>query len=473
MELWKKEETEYIPGNPVFFALATMGDAISYQNFTFLIFTFYYAVIGLNVLYIALGFIAWSLWNSINDPLIGLISDKTKTRWGRRIPFIVGSFIPLSAIMILIWTPPFWNEFWSYIYFLGIIVLWDAIYTTNSLNMTSLFPEMYQTEEERAKANNYRQIFLIIGLLISFIVPTLIIADLKGETDRTATIGQYQLAGVVIGLIVFLCYFIGIRGGAFRERPEFEDDALNVPDWKNAFLHTLKNRYFQIFVIANTFNWYIFGILTTIAPLYATSVLQDIPTFLVGILLGFTFISAAFFVNLWKYVGNRLRDLRKTWMISLAVLVLGLLPFFVIDDWILGIICFCFLGIGIAGSLYLKDLIMSDIIDEDELRTGVRREGAYYGVNAFIMRLSIILVFVSIALVFSGFGWEQYFGANVDPQKLEDFRLGLRLLFSIFPVVASLLSIFIINYFSLYGEKLLDVKDKLKEIHQAKIDKAA
>ena len=112
----KQSESEYTPGNPLFFAIATMGDALSYQNFNFLIFTFYYAVIGLNVVYIALGFVAWSLWNSINDPLVGLISDKTKTRWGRRIPFIVGSFIPLSAIMILIWTPPFWNLDWSYLY---------------------------------------------------------------------------------------------------------------------------------------------------------------------------------------------------------------------------------------------------------------------------------------------------------------------------------------------------------------------
>jgi GPH family glycoside/pentoside/hexuronide:cation symporter len=167
---------EYKPGNPFFFALATMGDAISYQNFTFLIFTFYYAVIGLDVNLMALGFIGWSLWNSINDPLVGLISDRTKTRWGRRIPFILGSFIPLSALMILLWTPPYWDINLSYFYFLLIIVLWDTIYTTNSLNLTSLFPEMYQTEEDRAKANNFRQILLIMGLLIAFIVPTLIIA---------------------------------------------------------------------------------------------------------------------------------------------------------------------------------------------------------------------------------------------------------------------------------------------------------
>jgi len=89
------------------------------------------------------------------------------------------------------------------------------------------------------------------------------------------------------------------------------------------------------------------------------------------------------------------------------------------------------------------------------------------------MRLSIILAFVSIAIVFSGFGWEEYFGAAVDPQKLEDFRMGLRLLFSIFPAVATLLSILFINFFGLYGDKLQTVKEKLKDLHQTKMEKVA
>jgi len=89
------------------------------------------------------------------------------------------------------------------------------------------------------------------------------------------------------------------------------------------------------------------------------------------------------------------------------------------------------------------------------------------------MRLSIILVFMSIAIVFSGFGWAEYFGEAVDPQKLEDFRLGLRLLFSIFPAIASLLTLIIINFFGLYGEKLETVKEKLRDLHQTKIEKTA
>ena len=477
----KALESEYRPGNPLFFALASMGDAISYQFFTFLIFTFYYAVLQIDVILIAVGFIVWSLWNSINDPLAGLISDRTQTRWGRRIPFIAATFIPLSAILILLWTPPYWDQteifgienFFSYFYFIIIICLFDLIYTVNSLNLTSLFPEMYQTEEERAKANNYRQIFLILGLLIAFVAPTLLIEELTGGSEKALTITQYQMAGMVLAGIVFCCYLVGIKWG-LRERQEFKNDALGVPDWKNAFVHTLKNRNFQFFLVCNTMNWYVFGILPTIVPLYAKAILEDIPNVLIGILLGVTFVTAAIFVNLWKFLANRFQDLRKTWMISMAVWIIGLVPFFFITDWVLALFSFAFLGVGLSGSLYIKDLIVSDIVDEDEITTGVRREGAYYGVNAFIMRLAVILVFVSIAIVFSGFGWETYFlPETATSEQLNDFKMGLRLLFFPFPAAALLIAILALRYHDLFGAKLKEVKVKIHSIHQEKISKGS
>ena len=76
------------------FAFGEIGDNTAMQTFTFLIFTFYFAIVGVPVLLIGGGFILWSLWNAINDPLIGYLSDRTKTRWGRRFPWMVAATIP-------------------------------------------------------------------------------------------------------------------------------------------------------------------------------------------------------------------------------------------------------------------------------------------------------------------------------------------------------------------------------------------
>ncbi|MFX1255027.1 MAG: MFS transporter [Promethearchaeota archaeon] len=459
-------ENEYKPGNKIAFAIGALSDSISYQTFTFLIFTFYFAVIGINVNLITIGFILWSVWNAINDPIAGFISDRTNTRWGRRIPYIAITFIPLSALMLFLWTPPFFDLNLSYLYFLVVIMIFDAIYTANSLNLTSLFPEMYLDESERASANNLRQIFLIIGLLIAFVTPTIFISDLSAkETAREIVISQYQLAGIVLAIIVAIGYMICLKWGV-RERKEFSRDNLGTPDWWEAFKHTLSNRAFQWFLICNTMNWYVFGLLPTIIPLYGQFVLGIDPgeSIILGLLLGIAFIFGAVFVNFWKAVANRIGDLRKTWMLSMALWIVTLIPFLLIGDVIIAFVTFAVVGIGLSGSLYLKDLIVSDIVDDDEIQTGVRREGAYYGTNALIMRLAVILVFISINLVFNSVGWTVFTPETVTLEVL----LGLRLLMAVFPGIALAIGIVAISRYPLHGDRLKEMKEKQAELHKRK-----
>ncbi|MFW9916912.1 MAG: MFS transporter [Candidatus Thorarchaeota archaeon] len=387
-----------------------------------------------------------------------------------------GSGLPLASMMILLWTPPHWSKELSYVYFLLVIMLFDTIYTVNSLNLTSLFPEMYQSEEERAQANTMRQILLMVGLIVAAITPTLFIEELTGSGESngvdTVTVGQYQIAGVVLAVVVFLCYAFGLRWGV-KERPTFESDHLSVPESKTAFIQCLKNRNFQWFLLCNLANWYVLMMLSAIVPLYAEIVLEDAPTELIGVMLGITFISAIIFMSLWRKIADRLQDLRMAWMLSQTSWIVCLVPFFIVTNAWVAVICFFFLGIGLAGAFYLKDLIVSDIVDEDELVTGVRREGAYYGVNAFVMRLSTIAVFVSIALVLGGFGLEEFISPeSATAEQFEDFRFGLRLLFVAFPALALLIGILTISRYDLYGSKLQKIKTELHQLHQKKDAKA-
>ncbi|TFG22557.1 MAG: hypothetical protein EU532_14290, partial [Promethearchaeota archaeon] len=167
------------------FSCASLADVITYQSFTFLIFTFYFTIVRINVVLISIGFAIWSVWNAINDPLLGGLSDRTHTKWGRRIPWIMVSLIPLALMMILLYTPPISfgisDEMSNFLYFLIIIIVFELFYTMFSINQTSLFPEVFIDKEARAKANTFRQIFIVIALIVAFIIPTLFIPDL---TDR-------------------------------------------------------------------------------------------------------------------------------------------------------------------------------------------------------------------------------------------------------------------------------------------------
>ena len=90
----------------VSFALGEVGDNVALNIFQFLVFTFYFTVVKLPVLWISLGFILWSVWNAVNDPLVGYFSDKTRSKRGRRVPWMMAATIPLSIIVILLFTPP-------------------------------------------------------------------------------------------------------------------------------------------------------------------------------------------------------------------------------------------------------------------------------------------------------------------------------------------------------------------------------
>ena len=460
------EVSEYKPGNKVAFGLGSSGDQIVYFSFTFLIFTFYYSVVGINVIWVSAGFIIWSIWNAINDPLIGLISDKTNTKWGRRLPYMIGGFIPLSLMMIFLWTPPLGGDTLSFIYFLIVILLFDTLFTTVSLNQTAAFPEMWIDEKDRNAANNIRQVFTIVGLIIAFIIPTLLISDLTATTNPvTQVLSEYQLSGTILCVLAAICYAVSIKWG-IKERKEFSKDSYSTPNWGEAFKHTLGNRTFHWFLIANTCSWYVFGLIPTIVPLYGQFVLGigEGESLMLGILLAAAFISAGVCVNLWKFLVNKWGDLRKTWMVAMAVWAVLLITFLFVSDLTIALILFALNGIGLAGALQLRDLVISDIIDEDEVRTGVRREGSYFGVNALIMRLSTIFVFLSIASVFESTGW-----AVFDPLPGADTLIGLRLLLAVFPAIAMVIGILAFSRFSLIGDRLKDVKAKRDEIHRDKV----
>ncbi|MFX1480015.1 MAG: MFS transporter, partial [Promethearchaeota archaeon] len=163
------------------YATGQIADQGAYQTFTFLVFTFYYTVVQINITLITIGFIIWAIWNSFNDPILGFLSDRTHTKFGRRLPYIMIAIIPLGLVLFFLFTPSLFigatDAIGNFIYFLVIIIVFELFYTMFSLNATSLFPETFISKDERTKANNVRQVFLILGLIVAFVLPALFISD--------------------------------------------------------------------------------------------------------------------------------------------------------------------------------------------------------------------------------------------------------------------------------------------------------
>ncbi|MFX1278123.1 MAG: MFS transporter [Promethearchaeota archaeon] len=471
-EIRKGTDEEYSFIKAAKYSTGQIADQAAYQTFTFLVFTFYFTVVQLNIGLITMGFIIWAVWNSLNDPMLGSLSDRTHTRFGRRLPYIMIAIVPLGVIIFLLFTPIFPigvdNQIGNFIYFMIIIIIFEFFYTMYSLNATSLFPETFISENERTKANNVRQAFLIFGLIVAFVLPGLFIEDFTPDASDphavSTALGEYQLFGMVAMIIVIL---VGLIFAIFtpREKKHFKEDYKIAPSFSNSIRMCIKSKSFMWYIPAEIANWFVYGILPTLIPLYAKAVLAIEDGFMISLLMGAAFISSVIFITfVWKPIVRKIGN-RKAWMISMTSWIVTLFPLMFLGPnmEILAILVFFFIGLGLSGSFYIIDLIVSDIIDEDEVNTGIRREAGYYGVNSFFLRLAIIVVFVSIGPMFIIADWEVF----TLPASSE-IQMTLRILIFVYPAIALIIAILAIYKYPLQGEKLKQVREALAKIHEDK-----
>jgi len=375
------------------------------------------------------------------------------------------SIVPLAIVMILLFTPPvsfgITDQLTNFIYFLIIIIIFEFFYTMFDVNLISLFPELFITEEERTKANAVRMSVYLITLIITLALPTFFIPDFSNPKYIT----EYQIFGIFIAILIIIAGVCFLKFST-REKAEFSEEYKNIPSIKETFKICLKNKTFIRYLPAEMGMWYVIGMTTAVIVLYGKFVLGigEGETIYIALMLVIGFLSAALFMNLlWKPIVRKFGP-RKAWMISVLIWILSLVPFMFITDKFQGMIVTFFFGMGMSGPIYIIDLIMGDIIDQDEVNTGTRREAGYYGVKAFIYKFSSVFVFLTIGLVFTNVGWAVYAPEKVTTEVI----FGLRALMFIFPAIALIISFLTIYKYPLHGEKLVNIKEELQRIHDEK-----
>ncbi|MBD3254574.1 MAG: MFS transporter [Candidatus Lokiarchaeota archaeon] len=420
------------------------------------VFTFYFTAVRLPVIYIMLAFILWTIWNAINDPLIGYLSDRTHTRWGRRKPYIILGTIPVLIIEIILWIPPTTNHIITFIYLLIILVCYDTFYTMVTLSFDALFPELYTSVKERAQVNTIKQVFSTIGLICAFLIPGLFINDISESMG-------YLINGIVTTIIVGATLFIGIVWGA-KEREEFAMDHQHEFDFIKGIKYAFKNKGFVLYTLMFFFYEYVTLLLATVVQLYGKHILHSTP-FQTSLLLGVMFIVGIFTVVIWMKLDIILGS-RKAYAIAIIVYILGSLPLLFVTNYLFALITVVFMGIGFGGMLYFIYLIIADVIDEDELETGVRREGSFFGITNFFMRLAMILSIVTVSLVFTSTGWEEY-----APNPGANIILGLRILIVVFPGIALGLTLLCLYLYPYPKERVEEIKTALADLHNIKMER--
>ena len=462
------EERDISLGKKAIFGLSSFPDQLTYQAFTIYVFTFYFSVVGLTMLEMWIGFILWGIWNMVNDPLLGALSERTKfsEKWGKRKYYLVISFVPLSLMMILLYTTP--SNF-KFGYFILIIFTFELFYTMFSVNTNAIFPEMFPTEKERGTTNVFIKSFTMIAVIMASLIPTIIIDPLVPTTDppdpvETASIqSMYVIAGIVLCLIVLIMAIFFI----FFSVQEKEEDATAFerrPGFLSSLKFTFSNGTFVKFTLGNMLIWYCFNVLLTVFPLYSVFVLgRTEGSFFIGVTLMLALLSAAVLMPLQTKIRSKIGT-RKGLMIGLGVWIITLFPLVLLSNneisRLMSMFIFLSIGFGLSAALFYIDLIHGDVIDQDALNFGVKRAASYYGVNAFIHRFSTILAITTIYFIFSGTGWSEYTPITDDPDLT---ILGLKALMFVFPAIALIGSILFFKFYGLHGKTLEKMRQELEK----------
>lgn len=409
--------------SPYAFSLGMFAMMVPSQAFSSFYSYFYVDKLGLGIGLATLARTIFLIWDAVNNPLFGYWSDRTKTRFGRRRPWVFGAIPLFMLTFVLVFSPPEGlSENGLFTWFLVALILYEAVATVLWVNYGALFPELFRGDRARAKASAIQQGYQVVALLIGTAL-TPILFGAMGFSNMAI------LYAFIFGAFMFICMM------SVKERYEpVENEPLKLVD---AFRQTLRNKKFWVFNISNSFAQTVNGLISSIIPFYAKYVLK-IPEEQVSILLASVFISVIPLVFVWYWIIRRM-DGVKAWRLSLAVYGLSVIPLWFGYDLASGVAAGIAVGFGLAGFLVTPAMVSGNIIDEDAERTGQRREGIYTAVSGFITRSSGLISALAFFIVGLIFGYESGDNPGSDPEST------FRYLISVVPLCLLLVS-FLISF---------------------------
>ena len=321
------------------------------------------------------------------------------------------------------------------------LVLFDVFYTSTNMAYSALGQELSMDQKERANIQVFIMMFGIIGVIISLFLPLYIFENL----------GRFEFIIFTIILAVVLLITMWITSFTVKERLEFShvDTPLGL---KESFRHTIKNRAFLTTAFVNFWIQFIQAVIFGEIFFFITIVFGGYDSTIVLILMG-GFLLSGLFLGVWYTLRiNKTRGLKPALLRSLLFVGVGLIIVGSLPD-LFATSGFFFFGLGLFGIMALINTAYGAVADEDEIKTGTRREAAIFGMNAFITKPAQSLGGVFIAFMLVLFSKE---------------AIGFRLAIGIIPGLIMLGSLFIFRMYPLHGKYLAEIKTRMDAMHVEK-----
>lgn len=396
------------------------------------------------------------LWDAINDPLFGLLSDRIRSRYGRRRVVLLFGTIPYGLAFILLYLVPPFGDMGLVIYYAAAIILFDTTFTAVNVSYNALTPAITQDYDERSSLNGYRMAFSIAGSLIAVILAT-ILGGLIGNL-RT----QFLVLSIIIGIAAIIPFFI-----AYRVTKPYDDPNETIEHLPTsvAIRATLSNRPFWWLMGLYLFSWTTASLVASVLIFYANYYLgvPDQANFF--ILVAQT--SAILFIPFWVWMAKRYDKRRAFIWGSISWIIVSLALMTAQPDQITLVYILAALGgAGIATAYFLPWAMIPDVIELDELETGQRREGSFYAFANFFQKLGTGIVVWIFGIILSA---SDYITPDLNgplPIQPEAAVQAIRWSMGLVPAILLTLAIFCALRYPITRESHQAVLKKLRRIDE-------
>jgi len=379
-------------------------------------------VVRLNPSLAGLTLLVAKIWDAVNDPIFGVLTDRTRTRWGRRRVYLLFAAIPFGLTFFLLWvTPPWRDQIILCLHFILLYILFDTAYTAVGVPYNALIPELTQDYDERTSLVGYVMVVSIGGGLLGAILPMEIVNLFPDKQTGYAAMGA--IMGVAFALPLFATFAVS------RERSEFQARPALPP--LESLRYVVRNRALWFVMGLDILSWLAVDILSAVF-IYYLKYWIGMPESDAGLVLGMVLFSALLFLPFFVWLSRRIEKKWAfvwgmcTWaLIQLSILLIPQGAVTVV--WVLAFLA----GIGVSTAHVMPSSMRPDVLEVDELASGRRQEGIYSGVAVFLRKLSTSLALFGIGVVLD---WAGYVPEGLQP---ESALWAIRVIMS--PVPAALL----------------------------------
>jgi GPH family glycoside/pentoside/hexuronide:cation symporter len=389
-------------------------------------------------------------WDYLNDPLFGYISDHTRSRWGRRRPYLLFGPIPFAIIFTLMWwRPPIQGDVALVIYYAFIFVLYDAAATMIYMPYFALTPELTSDYDERTSLTSVRAFFSILGSLVAFTIPLMIITGFSPE-HGTSIMAMGFIFAIVSAIPIYIVFF------GTRERPEFMQ--LEQPNPIESLKLSVKNKPFVFSAIIFLFTWLTIDILQTMLLYFIKYAVNREGNS--DLIMATIFVVAIIALPLWTWTSRRLnkRIAYIIGMVFFAVVLLAMITLTSATPLSIILILCLLAGIGVSAAHLIPWSMIPDAIEYGELEDGKRQEGMFYSLISLSQKIASSIA-IPLALVMLD---RTGYIANSAEQPASAVN-GIRLLVGPIPAVLLCIGILFAILYPLGRERYTQIALELEE----------